>query len=283
MSNLQFHTVTIAGATGIAGLHIAEAFLNDGSYKVKVLRRKPEDKNEKAALLASKGAEIVYADYNDKSDLIKAIKGTDVFISAVRGNGSFYDVQLPLLNAAKEAGVKRFIPSDFGFDLAALKDNGIEPHQFIEGKFRFMEELDKSGLEYTHISTGIFTEFLEKSGFDIKNKKATFLADGNTKIYTTSLVDIGRYTVESLKVPEARNGNIGVYGAILTYNEMLQKFEEATGTKWEVIETDPTLTVMDDFMVYAANNFVVNSIDNDKFSIVPRPITESINLLLKKI
>ncbi|CAG8733364.1 5275_t:CDS:2, partial [Racocetra fulgida] len=184
--------------TGTAGFHIAEAFLNDGSYKVKVLRRKPEDKNEKAVLLASKGAEIVYADYNDKSDLIKAIKGTDVFISAVSG-GCFYDIQLPFLNAAKEVG-----------------------------KFRFMEELNKSGLEYTHIYTGLFTEYLESFGFDIKNKKATFLADGNTKIYTTTLADIGKYTVESLKVPEARNGNIGVYGTILTYNEMLQKFEEAT-------------------------------------------------------
>ncbi len=60
MSNSPFRTVTIVGATGNVGYNIAEAFLNDGSYNVKVLRRKPENVNEKANLLASKGAEIVW-------------------------------------------------------------------------------------------------------------------------------------------------------------------------------------------------------------------------------
>ena len=109
----SFHTVTIAGGTGILGYHIVEAFLNDGSYRVKVLRRKSENENEKAKLLASKGAEIVYADYNQIDDLVKALKGTDVLVSVANGDKA-YDIQSPLLAAAKEAHVKRFIPSEFG-------------------------------------------------------------------------------------------------------------------------------------------------------------------------
>jgi uncharacterized protein YbjT (DUF2867 family) len=111
----QFKTVTIAGGTGTLGYNIAEAFLNDGSYDVKILRRKPETENEKAKLLASKGAEIVYADYDQKDDLVKVLKGTDVIISTLSdSNGNLYDSQVPLLVAAKEASVKRFIPSEFG-------------------------------------------------------------------------------------------------------------------------------------------------------------------------
>ena len=109
----SFHTVTIAGGTGDLGYHIAEAFLNDGSYKVKVLRRKPENENKNAKLLASKGAEIVYADYSQHDDLVKALKGTDVLVS-VMGIESVYTVQSLFLAAAKEANVKRFIPSEFG-------------------------------------------------------------------------------------------------------------------------------------------------------------------------
>lgn len=114
MSNSPFHTVTIAGATGNVGYAIAEAYLNDGSYNVKILRRKL-DENEKAKSLASKGAEIVYADYSQKDELVKVLKGTDVFVSAIYepSNTSLYDIQVPLLLAAKEASVKRFIPSEF--------------------------------------------------------------------------------------------------------------------------------------------------------------------------
>ena len=113
MSNSSFRTVTIAGATGALGSYIAEAFLNDGSYSVKVLRRKPESANEKAKLLASRGAEIVYADYSQKDDLVNALKGTDVLISATSGM-DLYAIQSSLLDAAKETHVKRFIPSEFG-------------------------------------------------------------------------------------------------------------------------------------------------------------------------
>jgi uncharacterized protein YbjT (DUF2867 family) len=117
MSNSQFKTVTVAGGTGTLGYAIAEAFLNDGSYNVKILRRKPESENEKAKLLASKGAEIIYADYSQHDDLVKALKGTDVVVSALNFDpkgASFYDSQAPLLAAAKDASVKRFIPSEFG-------------------------------------------------------------------------------------------------------------------------------------------------------------------------
>jgi hypothetical protein len=101
-------------------------------------------------------------------------------------------------------------------------------HLITDVKAKFREELEKSGLEYTYINIGLFQEYLGWI-FDIKNKKTTFYADGNTKLSTTSLPDIAKYTVESLKIPEARNAPIWVAGATLTLNELLKKFEEATG------------------------------------------------------
>lgn len=112
-SSKPFQTVAIAGATGTVGYFVTEAFLNDGSYKIRILRKKPETKNEKAELFASKGAEIVYADYNQKDDLVKAFKGIDVVVSVISTDTIDYNAQLPLVEAAKEAGVKRFIPSEF--------------------------------------------------------------------------------------------------------------------------------------------------------------------------
>src|SRR2546430_7745896 len=78
----SFHTVTIAG-TGLLGYHIVEAILNDGPLKV--LRRKPERANEKTNTLAFKDAEIVYVDYDQNDDLVKALKGIDVLVSVISG------------------------------------------------------------------------------------------------------------------------------------------------------------------------------------------------------
>jgi len=121
MSNTLFTNITVAGGTGALGFHIAEALLNEGSFKVKILRRLPETPNEKADLLASKGAAIVYADYNQHDSLVKALSGTDALISTAspgvaKGGYDFDTLQTPLLNAAKAAGVKRFIPSEFGME-----------------------------------------------------------------------------------------------------------------------------------------------------------------------
>jgi len=96
--------------------------------------------------------------------------------------------------------------------------------------------LEKSGLEYTYIHTGLFQEYLGWIGFDIKNKEFKSYVDGNAKLPTTSLSDIGKYTAESLKIPEARNAHIRVAGTTLSLNEFLQKFEEATG-EWSSLSS----------------------------------------------
>ncbi|RHZ75220.1 hypothetical protein Glove_216g36 [Diversispora epigaea] len=280
-----FKTVVIAGATGNLGYPIAEAFLNDGSYKIKILRQKPESKNENAELLASKGAEVVYVDYNQKDDLVKALKGTDVIVSALssKTTGDFYGIQLPLLEAAKESGVKRFIPSEFGGEFTPGK-----AHPFVDSKFKFREELEKSGMEYTYIFTGVFHEFIEVIGFDAKNKTATFYVDSSSKVHTTSLADIGKYTVESLKLPEARNATIRVAGSTDSFKEILQKFEEVTGSKWKVIEDrevrhrfrnkiEPIPSAMDDVKAFICENGTLSKLDNDKFSFTPSPLAEYIN------
>ncbi|CAB4385590.1 unnamed protein product [Rhizophagus irregularis] len=284
----QFKTVTIAGGTGTLGYHIVEAFLNDGSYNVKVLRRKPKTENEKAKLLASKGAEIIYADYNQKDELVEVLKGTDVVISVLSyKNTNLYESQVPLLVAAKEASVKRFIPSEFGSEFKV----GVHPTP--DNKIKFEEELINSGLEYTIIFNGLFQEYLSFIGFDAKNKKATFYADGNKKLHTTSLSDVGKYTVETLKMPEARNAVIKVAGATLSLNEYLQKFEEVSGSKWEVVvdeevkhryknKVEPIPSPEENFKATLVQNEQYKDLDNDKFSFTPRPVTEVIEKIVKQ-
>ncbi|CAG8591680.1 5604_t:CDS:2 [Paraglomus brasilianum] len=282
MSNSPFTNITVAGGTGGLGYHIAEALLNDGSFNVKILRRLPKTANEKADLLASKGAEIVYADYNQHDDLVNVLRGTDALISAAApgiatGNHDFDTLQTPLLNAAKAAGVRRFYPSEFGIE------SEIGDHIETDTKAAFREKVEKSGLEYTNIMCGLASEYLGTVGFDVKNKTAKFYIDGDTILSTIYLADIGKYTAESLKMEESRNATLKVAGSRFSLNQILEKLEEATGSKWQVVvdkdiknrflnKIDPVPSPMDFFTAVIVGGSSFPHIDNDKFNFSPRPL-----------
>lgn len=59
--------------------------------------------------LKKRGVKLVPADLTGpEDDLINLLKGTDVVISAIGPHDQL--TQIPLANAAKKAGVKRFLP-----------------------------------------------------------------------------------------------------------------------------------------------------------------------------
>jgi uncharacterized protein YbjT (DUF2867 family) len=63
--------------------------------------------------LAKRGVTLTLTDLRGpKEDLVKALKGVDIVISAIIFT-NFKD-QIPLADAAKEAGVKRFVPCFWG-------------------------------------------------------------------------------------------------------------------------------------------------------------------------
>lgn len=68
---------------------------------------------EAATALEKRGVRIVPTDLaGPEEGLVASVHGQDVVISAIRA----FDLlqQIPLIDAAKKAGVKRFVPCDFG-------------------------------------------------------------------------------------------------------------------------------------------------------------------------
>ncbi|CAG8533472.1 10495_t:CDS:2 [Paraglomus occultum] len=292
MSSTPITTVTVAGGTGGLGFHIVDALLSDGSFKVKVLRRLPKTANEKAELLASKGAEIIYADYNQHDDLVKALSGTDALISAAspavaKHESDFDALQMPLLNAAKAAGVRRFIPSEWGVETKP------GDHPLTDTKAAFREKVEQSGLEYTRIACGLFAEYLGWCGFDVKNKTAKFYVDPDTTVAVTCMSDIGKYAAESLKLEACRNASIKVAGSRYSLKEILKLFEEATGSKWKFTvdegvrhryanQIDPIPSPIEVFIATLSASASFENIDNDKFSFSPRPLVDDIAVLVQQ-
>lgn len=95
----------ISKASGNLGVHVSNAFVNS-QYKVSILTRK--DSSSKF----QEGTPVFKADYSDQSQLESAMQGQDIVICmvAIFATGD----QQTLVDAAIAAGVKIFIPSEFG-------------------------------------------------------------------------------------------------------------------------------------------------------------------------
>lgn len=134
--------------------------------------------------------------------------GWDAVISAV--GMPMVKMQLQMIDAAVEAGVKRFLPSEFGFDLT-IPSNRQE--KVYVGKIAIADKLEEvskkySGFTYTLVAIGLsrsnppdvtdlcpgsFAEFpfMVPAMFDLdfENWKAGIIGDGEAPISFTSFAE----------------------------------------------------------------------------------------------
>lgn len=203
-------------------------------------------------------------DYSETS-LISAFKGQDAVVSTVSGPG--IRTQTSIVDAAIKAGVKRFIPSEFGSNTANQKALELVP--VFKGKesiTSYLKSKESDGISWTSLlngpffdwygipyiypqlvydrqfpsiiltsSRGLQTGFLE---FDLKSQTATICDDGTNKWSTTTLSTVGKAVVSILLHPaETKNKYIYIASFTVSQNEVLAAVEKASGKKWEVIKT----------------------------------------------
>lgn len=74
--------------------------------------------------------------------------------------------------------------------------------------------------------------------FDVGNKEATLLGDGNGSVSLTTMADVGRQLVAVMKNPGYCDGKaIKVNSFVTTPHEILAEFERQTEAKWTVSYT----------------------------------------------
>ena len=149
--------VIVAGAGGNLGPHILEALHTTG-FTVSVLKR-PASKP--AASLAPY-IQIIETDFSTAS-LQSVFTGQDAVVSCVGVDG--VPQQIAMIDAAEAAGVKRFIPSEFGW----AKDRSILPELAARLKpkeevFDHLVEKCKNSmtLTWSAVATGPFLDWVSR-------------------------------------------------------------------------------------------------------------------------
>lgn len=216
---MAYQKIAIAGATGNLGPTIVQALV-DASFDVTILSQSGKTTGLPAA------AKTVKVDYSSQDSLVNALKGQDVFISAIPN----HDAQPALIDAAIAAGVKRFIPSEFGSNIAGNAKTAALP--VFKGKSITQDYLKQksSQISYTLINNGLFLDWGLQVGvwLDLKGGPTRVFDGGDDKHSTTLLKDIGKAVVGVLKHPEeTKNRAVYVQSAAVSQNQLAEIAQKA--------------------------------------------------------
>ncbi|KAL1297269.1 hypothetical protein AAFC00_004828 [Neodothiora populina] len=210
-----YQTVAIAGATGNLGPSVLNALAAAGTFKITVLSRKATIPN------LPSGVTVAQVDYSSHSSLVSALKGHDALVSVI----SDFDSQPALIDAAIEAGVSRFIPSEFGSD--SFGNENARKLPVFGGKVKTQEYLasKKDQISYSFVINGAFLDWGIMVGFVISPKDEAenkIYDDGDRKRSMTLLSDVGKAVVGVLNHPEeTKNKALYIQSAAVSQNQLL--------------------------------------------------------------
>ncbi|TFK64333.1 NAD(P)-binding protein [Pluteus cervinus] len=197
MSSATYKTFAIAGL-GLVGRPILDALLARNASVV-VLTRSPKEDT------LPTGGKFATIDFNDVSGIAKVLEEhhVDVLISTV-GSEALGQQQMNLADASKQAGVKLFVPSEFGVPTVGRKD-GIFGY-----KTNLIEHLRKIGVPSFCVFNGCFTEgILDLVGYE-SNKEFNVIGEGTAPISFTAVSDVAGYVAHVLTTQPPKKLENGV-------------------------------------------------------------------------
>jgi hypothetical protein len=167
------------------------------------------------------------------TSLRSALAGQDLIISTTAGGDS--DQQIDIIDAAVAAGVRRFMPHEFGHDTLNQKIS----RRIVKsaGRAKVIEHLravttNTFDFEWIGVATGYTLDtglISGNMGLDLEWHSATVHGTGNEIFAASSLQRVGQVVSRLiLHWEEAKNQYIYAAGILTTANEVLRSAEKAT-------------------------------------------------------
>lgn len=215
-----------------------------GAFQLSVLLRPSDNRSRSRESLLEElqrlDAEVLYADVvaDPIESLSEQFSRFDTLISCV-GFVAGPGVQLKITQAALAAGVKRYVPWQFGVDYDAigrgspqdLFDEQLDVRDLLRGQHR---------TEWIIISTGMFTSFLFEPAFgvvDLERNSVHALGSWATEVTVTTPEDIGLLTAQILLAqPGVANQVLLVAGDTLNYAQLADTLDALLGRNLQRIE-----------------------------------------------
>ncbi|GAB7322364.1 hypothetical protein MBLNU13_g03325t1 [Cladosporium sp. NU13] len=224
MISRSINNVTVAGITGAIGPSIIHS-LNTAGFRVQALTRRRQ------TISIPDKANIVEVNYNDDNALRKALRHQDAVVSCLGDVPAAVQAQESLLKASLAAGVKRFVPSEFG-------SNTTNRHV----------------MSYSLLITGPFIDWgLSKVPFIINvgastaegnGSCATVIDGGNTPFSITRTTTVGNSVAAVLTRPhETKNRALFIHEGITTQNKLIALAQKSFSFAGDLYEQAPAFSI----------------------------------------
>jgi uncharacterized protein YbjT (DUF2867 family) len=184
--------ILVAGGTGSLGSRIIRELLKRGA-DIRVIIR-PNTALDKIAVLKQYDIGVIQTDMTNINEMTLACKEVDCVISALQGlHDVIVDVQTILLSAAVNAGVHRFIPSDFAADFTKLPPG---ENRNFDLRREFHERLDRAPIAATSILNGAFAELLSNHTplLDLEKNTVGYWENADWRLDFTTMDNTAAYT-----------------------------------------------------------------------------------------
>lgn len=193
-------TLLIVGATGTLGRQVARRAIDEG-YKVRCLVRSAK----RAAFLREWGAELVGGDLCYPETVQRALEGVTAVIDAAtaRPTDSLsikqidWDSKVALIQAAKQAGVERFVT------FSIINADKYPDVPLMEIKRCTELYLAESGLNYTVLQlAGFMQGLIGQYGIPILEGQPVWVTGSSSPVAYMDTQDIAKFAVRALQLPE---------------------------------------------------------------------------------
>ena len=230
--------IALVGGTGNLGAHIANSLLDKADVHLRLLVR--PGSRDKTVGLEKHGDQVVEGAIEPDNDgaLASLCEGAVTVISALQGGPDIIiDGQTQLLRAARDAGVRRFIPSDYSLDLFKVKPGHIITSEWRR-QFATVADEERGDVEVVHVLNGGFLDRGVLFGFirviDVEKQTAYVWGDGKQPMDWTTYADTARYVaevaVDERPVPSA----FKIAGDDLDFEGIVRAYEAGSGKKLRI-------------------------------------------------
>ncbi|PLB53931.1 NAD(P)-binding protein [Aspergillus steynii IBT 23096] len=226
--------------SGSLGSVLLKSLLSEPKFNVTVLTRAS---SKARSTIPSTAKIITVPDTYPQEDLVQAFAGQDAVVNAIT---SFSVAeQLRFIDAAITAGVKRYVPSEYGLDNNTPKAQDLAPVFKEKGLVQeYLRGKEASGLTWTAIACGMWIGWSLRNnflGFDYPNRTVTFTNDGTGYFSTTTLNNTALALNRILLNPGPTANQIVFTSDFATSQiELVETIERLTGEKWQRKSIDTT-------------------------------------------
>lgn len=220
----------IVGATGNMGKELVKACRAQGHDVHALIRPETRDDADRMKPLEAADAVIHEGDIVELESLTRACAAVDHVVSAI-------DVMAtdegPLQQAVQEAGVRRFIPSSFGCDLAVARPGSCLVFDIKRANEKKIEALN---IPYTFVYANCFFSHWVFSLGDMMQLEGplppgevSVFGDGEVPGAFVALRDVATIVARALTDPAMRDRKLRVTTNAMTQNQLIELWRQMSG------------------------------------------------------